>query len=140
MRIMTAGGAIIRSRFVKGDTSNNHTVVVAGANDIVIGVAQIGAAQAPIPEVTQDPPYAAANAGETINVHPINSSEDKGIRVELGTGGCTAFAELVSAAAGKAIVAAGAGTHNIAAIALEAGSEGELVEIMLVRYPKVIAE
>lgn len=138
MRTMTAGGAIIRSRFVKMDSTSNR-VVVAGANDLVIGISQIGAKEAPIPSVTQDPPYAASAAGDVVNVHAINSGENKTIRVELGTGGCTVGQELESAANGLAIVAAGSGTHNIAAIALETGSVGELVEVLLVRYPKVIA-
>ena len=131
---MVASGNITRARFVKIYTSANNQCAQAGANEKAIGIAQIGGREAPIPSVTQDPPYAAI-AGENVKVHTMNS-EREDVVLEIGSGGCTAGDELKSDNNGCGVaIASGTTTgQRVCAIALETASAGELCKVLPVQY------
>jgi hypothetical protein len=133
-KILVSSGNITRARFVKVYASANNQCAQAGDNERTLGISQIGGREAPIPSVTQDPPYAAI-AGENVKVHTMNS-EREDVVLEIGSGGCTAGDQLKSDTNGKGVVSASTGTtvQWIGAIALETASAGELCKVALVNY------
>lgn len=127
---LTAGGNITTHSFVKLSTSADHTALQAGDNEFVIGVSQVG---------TEDPPGVtgsgtyAATAGKHLQIFGLG---DSNLLLRLGSGGCTRGDLLKSDASGNAVAAATTGTtvQNIGAIALESGSEGELVQVQVLIF------
>lgn len=133
-RIMRANGTIRRARFCKIDASDNNSVLEADANERTIGISQIGGRETPLPSVNADPAE-AANSGDNVMVHGINSGRQD-ISLEIGSGGCTAGDLLKSDADGKGIKSATTGTtvQWIGAIALETASDGELAKVEPVMF------
>lgn len=125
-RIMNAAGTIKRGRYVKIDTASSNSVKQAGFNEPTIGICALGSEAAPLPYVIDNPPV-AATVGNEVTIYNMNSGRQD-ISLEIGAGGCLAGDELISDADGRGIV----GQGNVGAIALEPGSEGELVNVMLV--------
>jgi len=124
-----AGGTIRVSRFVKGSTAANFTVLEADANEKIFGISQEGSRVAPIPSVTVDPAE-AAQSGEQVEVH---STDDRVVMLEIGTGGCTADDYLVADADGKGVVSTGAAgaEQHVGARALETASAGDLARVSI---------
>lgn len=131
--VYLAGGTIRRARFVKVSTAANHTALEADANERTIGVATDSGREAAIPSVTADPPE-AAQSGDPVE---IAFSGDIAL-LEIGSGGCSPGDELKSDADGKGVVAASTGTtiQEIGAVALEDGSDGELVMVQVLYTSK----
>lgn len=127
--IFHAGGTIRRARFVKGDTSNDYTVLEADANERTMGIATDSGRAAAIPSVDADPPEAAQD-GEPVEL----AFPGELALLEVGSGGCTAFDRLKSDGDGKGVAIASSGTtiQQIGAVALADALEDELVEVMVV--------
>jgi hypothetical protein len=125
---MMARGTISVSSFVKIDTSNNNSVLEAGANAKCFGISQTGGANAPIPSVADDP-VTAASDGQTLQVHAVGACTN----LLIGTGGCTAGDYLKSDAAGSGVTVDGTEglNENVGAIALETASAGELAQVQV---------
>jgi hypothetical protein len=114
-----AGGNIYPARFVTYSGAN--TVTQAGAGNKVFGISQVGTNTAPVPEVTSQ--Y-AAQSGQQLEVFGDNDETS----LELG-GTVSAGDELKSDSNGKGVVLAGSGAENIGAVALEAGTSGQLIKV-----------
>jgi hypothetical protein len=127
MKTYKAGGTIRVARFVK--ISAAFTVSECDANERTVGISDMGGNEAPIPSVTNDPPYAAI-AGESVTVH---HQDGETCLLYLGTGGCTAGALLKSDADGAGVVIdeTAGNKEEVGAIAEEAGSAGEYVHVMI---------
>lgn len=125
-RAFLAGGTIRVCRFVKLDTTANHTLLEADANERVHGISQDGSRVAPTPSVTADPPEAAQD-GEQLQIH----EEGEQCLLLIGTGGCTANDRLKSDADGKGVAIATTGTtiQHYGAVALETASAGEYAKV-----------
>lgn len=124
-----AGGSITVSSFVKLSTAADNTVLLAGSNDPVIGVSSEGAQDAPISGAS----VTAAESGDSLRVYPIGSV----CTLTLGSGGATRAGELIADSAGLGVARSTTSTaiQNVGAIALESGSAGEKIKVMVVRYP-----
>lgn len=133
--MMTSGGTIRRARFVKVSTAADNTVLEADANEACFGISTEGGRAAAIPSESADPPE-AAQSGEQLEIFTAGMW----CNLEIGSGGCTAGAELKSDSDGKGVLRAVSGTtlQNVGAIALAAASEGELCPVQVFRtsvYP-----
>lgn len=124
--LLIAGGNITTHSFVKLSTSADHTALQADANEQVIGISQVGTATPP--GVDGSTTYAAV-AGGHLQIFGLGDI----CLLRLGSGGCTRGNNLKSDADGNGVVAASTGTtvQNIGAVALQSGSEGELVEVQV---------
>ena len=125
-----ANGNISPARFVRMDTTtpDNMSVLQAGANAGIIGVSTVAGREAPIPAVST---MYAAQAGDQINVHGLNEF------CLLEAGGTVACGdELIADSDGKGVARATSGTtiQMVGAIALEAGSSGNLIRVQVCRY------
>jgi hypothetical protein len=119
---MIAGGDIRTCRFVKISTAANHTLLEADAGEMPIGISTGAAKEAP-----QDgSDTKAAESGDHVEWFGLGEV----CLLELGSGGCTAGAILKSDADGKGVAASG--DEKYGAFALEAGSEGEKVEVQII--------
>jgi hypothetical protein len=130
---MYANGTIVHGTFVKLDPTVNNSVIAAGTNDKVHGIAQLGGRIAPTPDVTTSP-YNAAQVGDSVMVH-TNTME---CLLLVGTGGWLAGDELTSASDGSGVKNPKTGhPGHIGAIALEAGNAGEyaLVQVTIYNTP-----
>lgn len=125
-RVMQANGNIYPSRFVKLDTSVNNAVIQAGAGDLTFGVSQEGFRDAPIPLNTTG--Y-AAQAGDTMKVFTVGQTCRLLLAATVST-----ERRLKSDADGKGtpVVGGADSMENWGAHAIEAGSSGELVEVLVV--------
>jgi hypothetical protein len=126
-----ATGTIRVARFVKLDSTADHSVLECDANDRIFGISQMGGREAPLPSVTADPPQ-AAQAGDTVNVYTNGANS---VLLQIGSGGCTAGALLESDADGKGVVApeTAGSKRNYGARALAAAAENEYcpVEVLI---------
>lgn len=120
-----AGGDIAPSRFVKAG-STDFEVLQATANAQILGIAQEGTREAPIPSVSTN---LAASDTETLSVYGLTEE----CLLELG-GTVTVGARLKSDANGKGVAAATTGTtaQEYGAIALEGGASGELIRVQVI--------
>lgn len=127
---LKAGAAIGAALFVKLSTAADNTALVADTNAPIIGVSSEAAQNAPIPGASAN---AAVAAGDQLNIHPIGSV----CMVTAGSGGVVRGGELVADSDGTAVARATTGTtiQNVGAIALQSAAAGELVEVLVVRYP-----
>lgn len=134
--VFRAGGTIRVSRFVQLDTAADFTVVEGEANGRIHGIGSEAGYLAPLPTTTDDPPLAAV-VGTSIKV--TSRPGDTGY-VRVGTGGVVRGGELESDADGQCVTAAttAATVRQIAAIALESASAGELCLVQLAKYPHTI--
>lgn len=125
-----ANGNISPSRFVSLDsgTPKAFAVIQATANSKIVGVAQIGGREPPLASVST---IYAGQAGDTIKV---NAPGDVCL-VECG-GTVAVDDELIADSNGKAVARAASGTtnQNVGGIALEAGSSGSFIHILVTRY------
>lgn len=119
-QIQAEVGADIRpSRFVKLDGSNNQTLLESNANERVLGISQPG---------FRDPPNIlggstnAGEAGDQMEYFPAG----RVTRIEIA-GTIAANDEIESDADGKGVKVTGAGDHEVAAVALEAGVANDLL-------------
>lgn len=119
---LTAGGNINPRRFVKMD-STAFRVVQATANSANLGIVDTASR-------TFDSALAAAS-GEPVTI----LGEGEIVEVECG-GNVTVGAFLKSDSNGKAVVVATTGTtiQQICAQALDAGADGEVIRVLIVRY------
>lgn len=126
MPARTAGGTIVRARFVKSDATANNRVLQAGANAAIYGISQVGGRTAPTPDVTTSPPQAAI-VTEHLNVH----EQGEECLLEIGSGGVTAGDLIESDSNGCGVTAAttAASVRNIGAKALETAAEGTLSRV-----------
>lgn len=126
-----AGGDIRPCRFVKVSTAADFTLLECDANEEVFGISTNATQDAPIPNADGD----AAEAGDQIHVHQPGTVCD----LEIGSGGITRGAWLKSDADGKGVAAAttGATAQFYGAKALESGSEGEFVKVLVWPFPKI---
>ena len=135
---MRANGNIIRSRFVMLDptapapgTSSGNNVIQATLNAKCEGIADIAGGTAPIPTVTQSPPY-AAQAGQNVRVHSLGAV----CNLEAGSGGYQAGDELQSDANGAGVAVTIDGKGRVGAVAISGANAGELGVVQVVRYDK----
>ena len=126
---MMAGGTIIRSRFVRMDSSDNNVVIASGANTKVVGISQESSRVAPIPEVTTDPPNAAI-VGEVVKVYGLGQT----CLLEIGSGGCLAGDWLKSGSGGVGIALTDDDNGRVGALALSAANSGELATVQVVLF------
>jgi hypothetical protein len=126
---MVAGGDIRPARFVKISTAADYTLLEADANERIFGIAENASQDAPIPSADAD----AADAGDSFNFYM--SGEE--CLLELGSGGVTRGGMLISDADGKGVAAATTGTtvQWIGAEAIESGSAGEKVRVIVRNFP-----
>lgn len=124
-----AGGDIRPARFVKLSGAADFTVLEADANERVFGIATDATRDPPLPNASA----LAAAAGDQLRIHGVGEETT----IELGSGGATRGAMLVSDADGKAVAAASTGTtvQWIGAEALESGLEGELIRVVVRNFP-----
>ena len=122
---LISGGTIAPSVLVKLSTSADNTCLQAVANDKCIGISQPGTRD---PQGVSSNTYAAAS-GDTIELFGLGDI----CNLTAGTGGWTRGDLLVSDANGNGITAATDGTlQNIAAIALESTTAGQLGRVQIV--------
>lgn len=126
---VVSGGDIRPARFIKLSTSADHTVLESDANERIFGVSIDAAQDAPIPNADGD----AADSGDFFRYF----GPEEEATLELGTGGATRGDMLKSDADGKGVVAASTGTtvQWIGAEALESGSAGEKIKVLVKSYP-----
>lgn len=119
---LTASGTIQPYRFVK--VSGVMTVAAAGANEDAIGISQ-----ASTRNPTDTSPTAHAISGGSV---ALWSGGGDTALLELG-GSVTAGDELIAGSAGVGVTRATTGTtiQNVAAVALESGSSGDVRRVML---------
>lgn len=125
-RVMQANGDIYPRRFVKLDTSVNNAVIQAGAGDLCFGISQAGTQDAPIPLNTS---LLAASQYNDIQVFtPMQTC-----LLTLGAS-VTTERRLKSDSNGKGtpVVGGASSMENWGAVALEVGSSGEDVMVMVV--------
>lgn len=127
-----AGGTIEPARFIKLSTAADYTVLQAGTNERVFGISMDASAAAPISGAAT----AAAVADGSLNYF----GNGEVATLELGSGGITRGAFLKSDTDGKGVAAAttGATMQEVGAQALESGSAGEKVRVVVYRqqfYP-----
>lgn len=124
--LLIAGGNITTHSFVKLSTAADHTALQADANEQVIGISQVGTVDPP--GVTGSGTYAAI-AGGHLQIFGLGDI----CLLRLGSGGCTRGDNLKSDSSGNGVTAATTGTtvQNIGAVALESGSESELVQVQI---------
>jgi len=124
---LTARGNIYPSRFVRLDTSTEFGAVQAGDNTEIIGVAQAGTN---LPDMTGwvSGTY-AAQAGQQVQV----AGPDSVCLVEAGAT-ITPGQFLKSDSVGRAVPIATTGTtiQNYGAIALQGGSAGDKIKVLVV--------
>lgn len=115
-----AGGTIRTARFVKITAA--HTVSEADANEKVAGISQVGSNKAPLSDLVST--NYAAEVGEQLQTY---GPGDECLITAGDT--ITAGDRLKSDADGQGVPVAGTGTtlQEYGAIALDAGSVGELV-------------
>lgn len=128
---LVAGGDIRPCRFVKISTAADFTVLEADANEEVFGISTNATQDAPIPNADGD----AAEAGDQVHVNQPGTFA----LLELGSGGVTRGGWLKSDADGKGVAVAttGATAQFYGAKALESGSEGEFVKVIVWPLPKI---
>ncbi|MBX6311508.1 MAG: hypothetical protein IRY99_01080 [Isosphaeraceae bacterium] len=122
---MVANGPILPRRFVSLDGTRAYGVVQSGVGSYPFGISQEGTHNAP--GTTADNGN-AADTGQTLKVYGYGSAE---VGLVLGTGGCTPGAFLKPDANGAGVVA-GAG-DLCGALALEGGSAGEIVRVLVIQ-------
>lgn len=125
--IVASGQTVYPSTFVM--MNGNFMVQTATANARIIGIAFEGTEQPSIPSASS--PYPAATAGNSL---PVYTNGQTDVLLLVGSGGWTAGNHLVAAAAGDgsgAPMATSGVVQNIGAIALEAGSAGELRRVQV---------
>lgn len=120
---LTAQGNINPSVFVKLDTSNNLSVLQAGAGDATFGVMWEGTLNAP--GTSADAGY-AATSGDGASIYGPGSV----CLLAVGSGGWTAGDLLKSDASGNGITTTTSG-DKIGAVALETGSYGEFRQVLV---------
>lgn len=118
-----AGGDIRPCRFVKQSAVDDFTWLEADANEPVQGISQAGTNLPPIPDVTSDK---AAVAGQSLRIH----TPPEPCLLELG-GTVAAGDRLKSDADGKGVAIATSGTtpQRYGAVAQQAGSSGEKIQV-----------
>ena len=120
-------GTIVVASFVKLDTAHNNSIMQSGANGIVFGVSQLGSRAAPIPDIVADPPQAGL-AGESIRAYRdgefcllhIGASVTTGDKLKADASGF-----------GTPCVSSVGTKENYGAIALESGSAGEYIKVLV---------
>lgn len=124
---LVAGGAIRPSRFVKFSASADRTILEADANERTIAIATDAERDAPQTGSSTE----AAAAGEPCHVNMPGVV----CKLKLGSGGTTRGNMLKSDADGQGVDAATSGTtlQWVGAIALESGSEGELIDVLVIQ-------
>lgn len=125
-----AGGDIRPSRFVKLNTSANHEVLEADANDPTIGISSEAGREAPIPAVATI--LAGKDGDKSMKVYGLADF----CLLEAGDTIPGAGVELKSDADGKGIPIATTGTtiQQVGAISLAGGASGELIPVQVFRY------
>lgn len=123
-----AGGNITPSRFVK--ISGEQTVVAAGSNERVDGIAQRYPRDAQLSGASA----LAGASGDSILVH-VPDANDREVLLEIGSGGCSAGERLISDTNGKGItMPTTAGTQqNVGAIAQEDADENGFCLVQVTR-------
>jgi len=131
-----ADGTIHVCRFVKPSSSTDFRVEEADSNELTLGISQESGRYAPIPTVTADP-VEAAIVDEQLNVF---TDPEQVVMLEIGTGGITRGAEIVSDADGKGVAVAGtaATVYQVGAIAEASVAAGVLCPVIIRRYVKTI--
>lgn len=125
-----ANGTIRRARFVKVDTSDDHSILEADANERILGISQVGPRVAPTPEISDADRIVAAVATEQCMVHlPGETTQDT--LLEAGSGGWTAGAYLKSDADGKGVLIdeTAGNKEEVGARAMTSAAEGELGKV-----------
>ncbi len=125
--LLTAGGDITTSSFIKLSTVAGHTALQAGANEQIIGISQVGPKE---PPGVSGSSALAAQDGDQLQIFGLGDICD----LRAGTGGWAAGALLKSDGNGNGVPAAATGTtvQNIGAMAMTAAAAGELAQVQIV--------
>lgn len=118
-----ASGNINPSVFVKLDTSNNFSVLQAGANARTIGITSEGTKYAP---GTNSNTYNAVQ-GDEVTVYGLGDV----CLLTIGSGGCTVGDLLESDANGAGVTSTTSG-HAVGAVALETRAYNEKARVQIV--------
>lgn len=123
-----AGGDIRPNRFVKPSTAADNRLLEADANEMTIGISQENTRDAPVDGASA----LAAASGDPIGHAPIGSYPILEINDTVTHG-----ALLKSDADGLGVLAAVTGPTMqwVGAIALQSGSAGELIRVLVVSFP-----
>lgn len=125
-KVMRANGNIYPSRFVGIDASDNNSVLQSASGGRPFAVSFAGGREAPVPSLTT---VYAAQTGDNVSLLTMGET---GL-LELGAA-CLAGNRLKPDTNGKGIpLAAGSGVmEHYGAEALEAGSAGDFVKVLVV--------
>jgi len=119
-------GNVLPSAFVKMDTTASEKVIACAATtDYPIGIAQEGAYQASIPQLTGTQ-YAGTTISPAIRIYGQGCMD---ILLTVGAGGWTAGDKLTSDANGAGVTAVAGNIYG--AEAMETRSAGELGRVMV---------
>ena len=125
-----AAGNVPPSRFVAVATVSDNAVVLASANERLIGIAQEGGREPPLPSVSTI--YAGQ---DTDNMHVYGLSEE--CLLELGD--AVAKGDRLKAdSVGRGVPIATSGTtlQNVGAIAFSTGTTGDKIRVQVVLMPE----
>lgn len=127
MQSYNTRGTVNPSRFVKISVFQDNSVEQAGANDVTCGVSAEWSYNAPIPSATTE----AAPSGASVKVYDVGET----CLLELG-GSVSRGGRIKSDTDGKGVAIATTGTtiQQIGAYALETGTSGQLIRVMVLNY------
>lgn len=121
-----AEGTVRRARFVTQDTGADSTVSEADANEVIVGISQLGGDLAPIPSNSQT--TEAATDGNPV---AVETRDGEVVLLECGDT-VTRGDRLKSDADGCGVPIAGSGgNQNVGAIAQASGAVGVLIPVMI---------
>ena len=124
---LVAGGDIRPSRFFKLSGSADKTILEADANERTLGIST---------DATRDAPQTGSSALAAASGEPMAVNMPGVVcKLQLGSGGATRGNMLKADADGKGVESATTGTtlQWVGAIALESGSEDELIDVLVVQ-------
>lgn len=126
-----ANGSISPSRFVRLDTTADGKVLQSGAGERIFGISQEGTRNVPGSGLGMDDGF-AAKIGENIRIY---GPGDMGAMLELG--GTVVVGARLKADANGAGVSTTTADDEIGAIAIVAGTSGQVVPVQLVEPDKL---
>lgn len=122
---LIAGGTLAPMTFAKVSTAADDTCLQAGANDVIIGITQVGTDNPPgLTGATSN----AATVGESIQLYGLGDI----CSLTAGSGGWTAGDRLKSDASGNGVTIATSGvSQNCGAVALETVAAGGIGRVQI---------
>lgn len=123
------GGNVRPSRFVKLQADN--TVVESGAGEEIWGISQPSTRRAPL--AGWDDGFAGVSGDGAINIFGPGDDE-----APLELGGTVAAGDHIKSGAGGVGVAATVDKDKVGAIALRAGTSGQIIPVKPIRFDKAV--